>query len=63
MIAQQWSAKVKMIPHQVPAGSKVSVLLRCEVDLMGGGRDFIQISGWERDGKPLGKQPRAIYGK
>ncbi|CAL8083145.1 unnamed protein product [Orchesella dallaii] len=62
VIAQQWSAKVRMIPRQVPAGSKAALLLKCEVDLMGGGRDFIQVTGWQRDGKLIGMSRRSFYG-
>lgn len=62
VIAQQWSARIRMIPRHVPAGIKVALLLKCEVDLMGGGRDFIQVTGWERDGKLIGKLKHTFYG-
>lgn len=62
VIAQQWSARIRMIPRHVPAGIKVALLLKCEVDLMGGGRDFIQVTGWERDGKLIGKLKHTYYG-
>lgn len=62
VIAQQWSAKVVSTPsHLSPRVGPI--LLKCDVDLMGGGRDFIEVTGWKRDDKFIRGRSQRLYGE
>lgn len=62
VITQPWSVKVQPTPTRLFPGAG-PVLFKCEVDLMGGGRDFIEVIGWKHDGRFIEKQLHRYYGK
>ncbi|XP_035704830.1 Down syndrome cell adhesion molecule-like protein Dscam2 isoform X2 [Folsomia candida] len=60
VIAQQWSVKIVASPaHLSPRAGPI--LLKCEVDLMGGGREFVQVTGWKRDQKFITQGSQRLY--
>lgn len=62
VIAQQWSVKIVASPaHLSPRAGPI--LLKCEVDLMGGGREFVQVTGWKRDQKFITQGSQRLYGE
>jgi hypothetical protein len=65
VIAQHWSVKVVSSSTHFIFPVARPILLKCQVGGQGGvGRDFIEVSGWQRDGKFItNKFQRLYYGE
>ncbi|CAG7727862.1 unnamed protein product [Allacma fusca] len=61
VVAQQWVARVRSEPAEPTMRQRTSpILLKCEIDLIGGGRNFIEVVGWKWDQHHLALKPHSI---
>ena len=73
VVAQQWVAKVRTEPNEPTMDQyqqqqqhqqrKSPILMKCEIDLIGGGRDFIEVLGWKWDTHLMTVKSHSIAGK
>ena len=65
VVAQQWVARVTTEPGQMSVSQrfKSPVLIKCEIDFIGGGRNFVEVIGWRWDQYHFATKPHSVAGK